>query len=845
MLSDFEIKNLKGLTSRQVTEKLINDGYNELPADKKKNFWHICYEVISEPMFILLIACSFIYFLLGDIHEAIMLFSVIFVIVGIAIFQENKTEKALDALRNLSSPRALVIRDGEQKRIAGRDVVPGDIIILNEGDRVPADGILLWSLNLNIDESILTGESMPVKKIPAGNESLAMLPPQGDNTPFIFSGSLVSSGQGVGLVKYTGDKTEMGKIGKMLEKIKDEKTPLQADTDKIVKIISLIGFILCILVVILYALTRGDIIKGFLAGLTLGMAIIPEEFPVVLTIFLSLGAWRISKKNVLARKMSAVETLGSATVLCVDKTGTLTTNKMALKQIYAGNKFYDFSQTLEAFAKDLLKISALACKQELFDPMEKAINELNIKLKIDISSEIANESLELVKEYPLSDKIFSMINVWRGQRDKNNFLISAKGAPEAIFDLCHLSESEIIKYKNAINQMAESGLRILGVAKSEYTGDVIPSDRHDYNFEFMGLLGFADPVRAGVPDAIKLCYRAGIKVIMITGDYQITASNIGRQIGLKNYRDLITGPELEKLNDQELMAKIKDVCIFCRVYPEQKLRIVSALKANSEIVAMTGDGVNDAPALKAAHIGIAMGERGTDVAREASAIVLLDDDFSSLVNGISVGRRIFDNMMKAMSFVISVHIPIAGLSLIPLIFKWPIIFFPVHIVFLELVVDPVCSVLFEAEPAEKNIMERPPRNPKRSIFNKEMLGKSIMQGVIMLIIFLTVFRLAIILNKTTEEARAITFSALIFSNLALILSSRSNVMGIVGTLKKKNNVLWIIFLSTLLLLAISIYLPILRGIFGFDILSFYDLLFAFIASLASIAWFEYSKRVKL
>ena len=833
---------MRGLTEKYARRKLESAGFNELPADKKKDIWHIVTAVFSEPMFILLIACSLIYFLLGDLHEAAMLFGVIFLIIGIEIHQSNKTEKALDSLKKLSSPRALVIRDGRQRRIAGREVVVGDIVLINEGDRVPADACLLWSINLNIDESLLTGESMPVKKSPAKEINTGIKPPSGENTPWLYSGTLVTTGQGIAQIVRAGVNTEMGKIGRLISKIEIEDTLLEKDTRKIVKQISIFGFFLCVLMVVFYTLTKGGLIKGFLAGLTLAMAILPEEFPVILTVFLSLGAWRISKKNVLARKMSAVETLGSATVLCVDKTGTLTRNIMAVSQIYSAageivQKMTDIDKA-GGLTGEIMEFAQLACKREPFDPMEKAIGELAGKKERDFKY----RDYKLIREYPLSEALLSLVNVWHDDTNDKRFFVAGKGAPEAIMNLCHLSAEKVADLEMIIRQMAGDGLRILGVAKAVYSGEDLPPQQHDYKFEFLGFLGLADPIRPGMAETVSTCYAAGIKIVMITGDYPETAISVAKQIGLKNHTETITGQKLDAMNDSELVKLIGSVNIFSRVVPEQKLRIVEALKAQGEIVAMTGDGVNDAPALKAAHIGIAMGGRGTDVAREASGIVLLDDNFSSLVSGVKVGRRIFDNILKAMTYIISVHIPIAGLSLIPLVMKWPIVFFPVHIVFLELVVDPISSVLYEAEPPERNIMQRPPRNSKKPMFNKDTLGVSIMQGLIMLLIFLAVFRSALLLGKTESQARAITFVTLVLSNLALVLASRSKSASLISTLKNKNSALWVIFGGTLLFLGMAVYFPGLAEIFGFKALGLYEIIIALVFSAASIIWYEVAKR---
>jgi P-type Ca2+ transporter type 2C len=718
MLTDKEIENLQGLSQNQAETILKNEGFNELPSEKSKKIWQIILGVLKEPMLLLLVACSLIYFTLSDIREAIILCFSIFAVVVITIHQENKTEKALSALRQLASPRALVIRDGLKKIIAGREVVKGDYVFLNEGDRVSADGLVLWTLNLFIDESVLTGESIAVQKS-AGNANLEVGRPASGPSPFAYSGTLVTSGQGIMSVKKTGGETEMGKIGKMLDIIKEENTPLQKEVGKIIKTVSLIGLMLCLTVVILYIFRIGGLIDGLLAGLTLAMSILPEELPVMMVIFLSLGAWRISKRQVLARNLNAVETLGSTSVLCVDKTGTLTQNKMRVEKIFALAKrqpeFSDISfypveknsdlKNLPLLIKNVGEFAYLSCKKNTFDPMDTAIKEFCAK---GLDTEDFEKTYEFLREYPLSHKLLAVANVWR--KKNGSIAIAAKGAPEAVAELCHMTKQQTEKLMSAVKTMALDNLRILGVAQAKLGHDNLPEKMHDFNFEFLGLLGLADPVRTTVPSAIAECYGAGIKIIMITGDYPETAKNIAKQIGLKNPGETITGEEFDMMSDDELLNRLKTVTVFSRMVPTQKLRIVEALKENGEIVAMTGDGVNDAPALKSAHIGIAMGKRGTDVSREASDIVLLNDSFASLISGIKAGRTIFDNLRKAVAYILSIHIPIAGLALLPIMLEWPLVLYPVHVVFLEFIIDPACSVLFEAEPAEKNVMKRPPAN---------------------------------------------------------------------------------------------------------------------------------------
>jgi len=840
----FEINTLKGLSRTQVAARLKRDGYNELPSARQRSIFTIAYEVVKEPMFLLLLASGTIYLFLGDIQEALMLLGFVFVVMGITIFQERKTERALEALRDLSSPRALVIRDGVRKRIAGREVVKDDLLVLFEGDRVPADAVLLWGLNLSVDESLLTGESVAVRKTPA-DEAIEMGRPGGDDLSFVYSGTMVVQGEGVAVVRAIGAATEIGKIGKALQTVETEETRLQKETRKLVRNLAVIGIALCVLVVLIYGLTRKDWIDGLLAGLAMAMAILPEEFPVVLTIFMALGAWRISQHQVLTRRVPAVETLGSTTVLCVDKTGTLTLNRMSVRKIFARGEFYDLDyvadRPLPETFHEVLEYSILASKMDPFDPMEKAFKQLGDHYLAGTDHLHKNWSLE--QEYPLTRKQLAMSHVWKSP-DGEDFIIATKGAPEAIFDLCHLNRVYAAELSNWINTMAAEGLRVLGVARAHFKKPVLPDQQHDFDYKFLGLVGLADPIRPNVPAAIRECHEAGIRVIMITGDYPVTARSIGREIGLQPLGDIVTGPELEKMTEAELQQRIKTTNIFARVIPEQKLLLVNALKANGEIVAMTGDGVNDAPALKAAHIGIAMGERGTDVAREASALVLLNDDFSSMVKAVKMGRRIFDNLKKAMAYIFAIHVPIAGMSLVPVFFKWPLVLLPVHIVFLELIIDPVCSIVFEAELEEKDVMKRPPRNPKEPLFNRLTVGLSLLQGLSVFLIVFAVFLFARKLGHDDLEARTLTFTTLIVSNLCLILTNRSWTRTILHTLRSKNTALWLVFGGAIIFMVLILCVPFLRQLFHFTKLTPTGVLICLVAGAFSIIWFELLKMIR-
>ncbi|MDD4093196.1 MAG: cation-translocating P-type ATPase [Methanothrix sp.] len=836
---NFDITTAKGLTDAEAARLLTDVGYNELPSAKPRSALAIAFEVIKEPMFLLLVAGGLVYFLLGDLQEALILMGSVLVVMGITFYQERKTERALEALRDLSSPRALVIRDSEEKRIAGKDVVPGDLIVLAEGDRVPADAILLSCTNLSADESLLTGESVSVRKI--CTESTERLPeiiqPGGDDLPFIYSGSLVVQGQGVAVARATGINTEIGKIGRSLQQVESEETALQKETNLLVGKLALLGLGLCLMVVVAYGITRGNWLQGLLAGITTAMAMLPEEFPVVLTVFLALGAWRISQNNVLTRRVPAVETLGSATVLCTDKTGTLTMNRMKVKKIFASGESFELDDGRDRLPEtihEVIEFSILASQIDPFDPMEKAFKKLGEDYLA--KTEHIHMNWELVKEYPLSKKLLAMSRVWRSPSG-NEYVIAAKGAPEAIMELCHIDSDRQTELSKDVQAMAKEGMRVLGVASASFQETDLPDGQHDFEFEFLGLIGMEDPVRPGVPEAIKECYSAGIRVVMITGDYPGTAQAIAKQIGLPTDQ-VVTGPELARLNDQELQEKVRDICIFSRVVPEQKLRLVQALKANGEVVAMTGDGVNDAPALKAADIGIAMGGRGTDVARESASLVLLDDDFSSIVKAIKSGRRIFDNIKKAMAYILAIHVPIAGISLIPVLLEWPLIFFPVHVVLLELIIDPACSIVFEAEPEEVDVMDRPPRDPNALLFSRHGLGLSLLQGLSVLVIVMAVFTIALYRGQGEAEARALTYTTLIAANLALILANRSWSKTILETMSTPNPALWWVVGGALVFLAMAIYVPFLRELFSFAYLHFIDIAICFMAGITSILWFE-------
>lgn len=839
-----EAQRFVGLTSAEVRERLRTVGYNELPASNRRRMWRIVFDVLREPMFLLLLASGVIYLILGEASDAAMLLGFVFVIIGITLYQERKTERALEALRDLASPRALVLRDGEVTRIPGREVVPDDIVLLVEGDRVPADCIVLDSNHLMLDESLLTGESMPVRKT-AGDPQGKLGRPGGDDQPGVYSGTVVVQGNGVARVRATGLATEMGKIGKTLQEEKQESSPLERETRRVVRNSASAGLIVCALVVVFYLVTRGNLLGGLLAGLTLAMALLPEEIPVVQTVFLALGAWRMSQKRALTRRLQAIQAIGSATVLCVDKTGTLTLNKMAVCKVATAGLLCDIdgvaATELPDECHETIEYAMLASQEIPVDPMERALAELGGRaLK---TTEHIHPDWQLVREYPLSRQLMAMSRVWKSP-DGHDYVIAAKGAPEAIGDLCHLGSARMHELSERVNVMAAEGLRVLAVARARFTLSGLPQEQHDFTFELIGLVGFTDPVRQQVKSAVESCHRAGIRVVMITGDYAGTASKIGREIGLANLDVVITGPEMEEMTDAELRFRVRSANVFARVVPEQKLKLVDALKANSEVVVMTGDGVNDAPALKAAHVGIAMGGRGTDVARESAAMILLDDDFSTIVQAVRQGRRILDNLKKAFAYIFSVHVPIAGMSLLPILLKWPLVLLPVHVVFLELIIDPACSVVFEAEPEERGVMNRPPRHLNEPVIDRRTVGLALLQGFWILLVLLAVFAVALHRGQGEAEARTLTFVTLVFANLGLILTNRSWSRTIVSSIRVPNRSLWYVLVGALAFLLLALYVPFLRGLFKFATLHPTDLLICIIGGGVSIAWFEAYKYIR-
>ncbi len=759
-------------------------------------------------MFALLLGAGAIYLLLGDTVEALLLLAFASLSVVIAVIQESRSERVLEALRDLTSPRALVIRDGERRRIAGREVVRGDLILLAEGDRVPADAVLRESRELQTDESLLTGESVPVRKRAADGVPAEAVHPGGEDSPHVFSGTLVVRGQGLADVVATGARSEIGRIGQTLGTIETAAPRLSRQTARLVRAAALIGLLCCLLVVVLYGLLRGSWLNALLAGIALGMSMLPEEFPLVLTVFMVMGAWRISRARVLTRRAAAIETLGEATVLCTDKTGTLTENRMSVVALHSGGETVapTDAAALPPTLRHLAITGARASATDAYDPMDRAFHDLARRAGDDA----AGWTLERV--YGLQPDLLAVTQVWRVPGEAQ-FRVAAKGAPEAIADLCRLDQAARAALLAQADVMAAQGMRVLAVAEAR-AADPLPPTPRGFACTLLGLAGLADPLRQSVPAAVAECRAAGVRVVMITGDYPLTARAIARQAGLDD-SDVLDGTAIARMDDATLAQAVLRAGVFARIVPAQKLRIVRALQSHGDVVAMTGDGVNDAPSLKAADIGIAMGGRGTDVAREASALVLLDDDFGSIVRTIRLGRRIYDNLRKAMAYIVAVHVPIAGLALLPLLTGLPLIFGPVHIAFLEMVIDPICSMVFEAEGEEADLMRRPPRAASSPLFSPALVGWSLLQGTIAFAALAGLYVLTLRGGVAEADARGLTFAALVLVDLALVLVNRTFGTSLVAAIGTRNRALAWVSAVTVALLALVLAFPTTRDLFRF------------------------------
>ena len=812
-----------GLSSSDAHSRLLEDGENVIPSENQKSLVKQILSIVSEPMLILLISAGVINFFLAEILDAVMLMCTVVIVLGISIFQSRRTENALFALKQLAAPFATVVRDGSEMRIPSSNIVTGDLLLLHEGDRVCADAKIIRNVTLATDESTLTGESIPVEK---------------KVDDLVFSGTLVTRGHGQAIVEATGVHSALGKIGKSLQELPFERSQMQRDVDQLVRVIGVMGILTVISVVTIYGSTRHNWLEGGLAGIAAAMALIPEEFPIILTLFLAIGAWRMSQVRVIARRPSAIESLGSISVLCVDKTGTLTENKMTITEVQIGDtRFPTRSGDKPAQVSELLDIGALACPTSIFDPMDRAFQELR-------SEKLLHQRIDSVKEYPVENSRMAYIHIWKVE---TRYVIAAKGAPETIARLCRLNSLQNASLNASVHEAADSGYRVLAVAYLELPSDSpIPENVESLTLNYLGLTFLEDPIRDGVIESIQNCATAGIRTIMITGDHPNTALAIAQQIGLPHSQKCITGVEIEACSDEDLRELIPHISVFARVIPEHKLRIIRALQSTDEIVGMTGDGVNDAPALRAADIGIAMGKRGTDVAREAASLIITDDNYTSIAHGIQRGRATYANLQKAMSYVIAIHIPIFGLALLPIFStSWPIVLLPGLVAFHEVIIDPACSIVFEEEGADPEIMKRQPRGNKSKIFSPSELLISITQGVAVLAAILALFISSFNSGRSDSEIRSLVFGSLMLANMGLILTNRSRTLTIFETFSQRENraVKWIVIGAVIIVVSLLSFEP-LRLIFDLGEMSRSDFLAIFVTALLGVGWYELFKYFK-
>jgi Ca2+-transporting ATPase len=825
-------RGLGGLTSAEAARRLAEFGPNEMPSPGGRSVLAIVLETMREPMFLLMFGAAVLYLVLGDLGEGLFLVAAAATSIGLVIAQEARSERALAALRELAQPKVKVVRDGAARTLPARDLVPEDIILIGEGDRLPADGLLVAGDVLSLDESALTGESAPVVKrlAESGQGFDPQAQPHWEGTPHVFSGTLVVRGQGVVRVGRTGARTALGRIGASLASIAAEPTPLQKSAGRLVTLLGGAALGFCALIAVAYGLLRHDWVDGLLYGVTVAISLVPEEFPMVLAVFMALGAWRLAKEKVLVRRSAVIEALGSATVLCVDKTGTLTENRMRVARLWREGRETDLEtpsdgDALSPSAQRLLEVGALASAVRPVDPMDRAIRE-----RAAAPTELTPTDSEPERTWPLRPGLLAITQLWRMADTAR--LAAAKGAPEAIIKLCRLDATEADRLMGAVARFAEAGLRVLAVAVCPTT-DGFPEAPEAAAFQFEGLIGFRDPIRAEVPRALAEARRAGVRVVMITGDHPATALAVARQAGLDASGGVLQGQALAELPFPSLREQLREVNVFARIAPEQKLLIVEALKADGEVVAMTGDGVNDAPALEAAHIGVAMGQKGTDVAREAADLVLLDDSFPSIVAGVRLGRRIFDNLRRALIYVTAIHVPIAGVALAPILLGLPPILYPMHVVLLELAIDPICALAFEGEPSEAAAMTRPPRRADEGLFGARQLGAALIQGASILAGTLSLYVWAL-QNGPEAEARGAAFLALVVGNLALALSD-SLAPG--GKLFARHRLAyWAIAGVAVLALAMALEAPWLEAIFRMTQPSPPVLVVAVAVAITSGAW---------
>jgi len=820
-------ENLKGLSDSEVKKAQQQYGDNAIKGEQNSAWYSLLFDILKEPMTLILIAVSIIYVLVGDLGEAAFMFVAIVAVTGISFYQGSRNQKALQELEKLNEPLSSVIRNGRLVEIPTHEITIGDLCITEEGKMINADGNIVHSNDFSVNESALTGESMSVFK--------------DIDHPEIYSGTLTVSGLAIFEVTAIGAETKLGKIGTSILSIKEEKSPLQLQIEKFVKGMAIIGIIVFAMVCGFNYFQTKDIVSSLLNGLTLAMSILPEEIPVAFTTFMALGSWKLLREGIIVKKSSVVETLGSTTVICSDKTGTITENSMKLNAIYDAKMctVFDENQFNDVEISEIIQYAMWSSEPVPFDPMEKTLHRVYEQTQVD-----ERNQYQMFFEYPLSGKPPMMTHCFKN--NENQRIIAAKGAPEAILNVSKLSEEEKNQLKKVIDDFGLKGFRLLGVAKSNFEEDNFPKIQQDLPFEFLGFVVFYDPPKKGINTVFQQIYDAGIKVKVITGDNAETTKSIAEQAGILHVENSITGSEITQLSEKELLKEARDKVLFARMFPEAKLAVVKALKEDGDVVAMLGDGVNDGPALKAAHIGVAMGEKGTEIAKQAAQLILTNDDLGKLVVGIAAGRRIYTNLKKAVQYIISIHIPIILIVSLPLFLGWafPQIFTPVHVIFLELVMGPTCSIVYENEPLEKDSMKRKPRPMTETFLNWKELSTSIIQGIIITLGLLFVYQYTYQLGGNEEKTRAMVFTTLIFSNVWLSLTNRSFYYSLWSSFRNKNNLMVYVTVLTLVILFAILYIQPISLFFKVTSLNLNELGITMLVAMLSVLWFEVYKWIK-
>ena len=819
--------NIKGLTDSDVQQARASFGRNALDYKKENGFIDALKSLAKEPMVALLLVASVIYFISGKTGDGIFLASAIVLVATISLYQDSRSRNALEKLKTYTQPYCKVIRNGEVVEILSEELVMGDFLMIEEGSSIAADGKIVQSNDFSVNESILSGESLSVYKDATKED------------PYIFRGTTVASGLAIATITAIGNQTKLGKIGESLESIQEEKTPLELQINNFVKKMVIAGAIVFLIVWGINYFHSYNVSDSLLKALTLAMSILPEEIPVAFTTFMALGAWRLMKMGIVVKKMKTVETLGSTTVICTDKTGTITENKMELAKLFvlSSGKIVDYSLLIDDEEKSLIRLAMWASEPIPFDPMETALH--NAYALLPVADE--RPDFKIIHEYPLGGKPPMMTHIFENQQSKR--IVAAKGAPEAIMEVSNLSVSEKEKIENAITLLAKDGYRVLAVDEADFAGTDFPAVQQKIPFFFKGLVAFYDPPKKNIQAVLEKFYLAGISVKIVTGDNVATTNSIAKQIGFNDYEKSISGEELMKLSDTELKETVKSTNVFTRMFPDAKLKIINALKSNNEIVAMTGDGVNDGPALKAAHIGIAMGKKGTEIAKQAASLILLEDDLSKMVDAVAMGRRIYTNLKKAIQYIISIHIPIVLTVFIPLALGWiyPNIFSPVHIIFLELIMGPTCSIIYENEPMEKNTMLMKPRPISTTFFNWKELTTSILQGLAITAGTLLTYQYAV--SKGYDEAitRTMVFTVLIAANVFLTLVNRSFYYSILATIRYKNNLVLLIISVTIAIFSLLIFVKPLASFFNFEAINLEQLSVSIAMGFVFVIWYEVVK----